>query len=159
MAKGDLVSPYENVVRLVRHIDFKKGILGASAFDRPEKDHDGLSVTRRHVLIPDDDAADLKRIREVLGAWRMLKASHRLAQISVGDILAAGAEANRALSVVEDPIEAEPPKPANPAHALILGLPFAGAEKGSLDAVMASDLLARKIDPQNVLPAIEPAIS
>lgn len=156
MAKGDSVDTSEDVVRLIRHIDFKNGIVGASAFDRPEKDHDGLSVSRRRVFARDDEA-DLKRIREVLGAWRTLKASNRLAQICVADILAAGEEAKRALAVVEDPIEAEPPKPANEAHALICGLPFAGSEEGTLDAVTAGDLLARKIDPQNIFPAIEPA--
>lgn len=154
MAKGDDVVISEDVVRLIRHIDFKKGIVGASAFDRPEKDDDGLSVSRRRVFAP-DDVTDLKRIREVLGAWRTLKPSHQLAQISVADILAAGEEAKRALAVIEDPTEAEPPKPANEAHALICGLPFAGSEEGTLDAVTASDLLARKVDPQNVFPATE----
>jgi len=156
VAKGDEVDISEDVVRLIRHIDFKNGIVGASAFDRPEKDHDGLSVSRRGVFAA-DDAPDLKRIREVLGAWRTLKPSHRLAQINVGDILAAGREARRALVVIEDQIEADPPKPANEAHALICGLPFEGSEEGSLDAVTASDLLARKVNPRNVFPAVEPA--
>lgn len=154
VARGDAVDGSEDVVRLIRHSDFKHGIVGASAFDRPEKDDDGLSVSRRHVFST-DDAADLKRIREVLGAWRTIKPSQRLAQINVADILAAGAEAGRAVAVIEDPIEAEPPKPANEAHALICGLPFAGSEQGTLDAVTASDLLARKIDPRNVFPAVE----
>lgn len=156
MAKGDVVDASENVVRLIRHIDFKKGIVGSSAFDRPEKDHDGLSVSRRGVLA-EDDCTDLRLIREVLGAWRTLKASNQLAQICVADILAAGAEAKRALSVIEDPVDADPPKPANQAHALILGLPFAGSDTGSLDSLTAGDLLARKIDPGNVFPAIEPS--
>jgi hypothetical protein len=153
VAKGDVVDSSEDVVRLIRHIDFKNGIVGASAFDRPEKDHDGLSVCRRGVFAP-DDSADLQRIRQVLGAWRTIKPSQRLAQISVEDVLAAGEEAKRALTVVEDPVAAEPPKPANEAHALILGLPFAGSEEGTLDAVTAGDLLARKVAARNVFPAV-----
>lgn len=156
MPKGDAVAASESVLRLIRHIDFKNGIVGSSAFDRPEKDTDGLSVCRRGVLA-EDAPEDLRRIQRVLGAWRTLKASHRLAQLSVSDILAVGEETKRALSVIEDPLEAEPPKPANPAHALIHGLPFAGAEEGTLDSVTAADLLARKVDAKNVYPAIEPA--
>jgi hypothetical protein len=155
MARGDAVDAGENVVRLIRHIDFKMGIVGSSAFDRPEKDHDGLSVSRRGVLAS-DEATDLRLIKEVLGAWRTLKASNQLAQISVADILAAGEEARRALLVIEDPVAAEPPKPGNPAHALILGLPFIGSDTGSLDALTAGDLLARKIEPSSVYPALEP---
>jgi hypothetical protein len=158
VAKGDLVAPHEKVVRLIRHIDYTNGIVGSSAFDRPEKDHDGLSVVRRYVFAA-DDATDLRIIREILSAWRTVKPSQKLVQLGVSDILQAGVEAKRALSVIEDPIAAAPPKPANEAHALICGLPFLGSDQGTLDAVTASDLLARKISLQDVLPAIESSLA
>lgn len=155
MADGDVVGANERVVRLLRAPDFKNGFVQSTAFDRPEKDRDGLSVSRRGVFSAEDET-DLRTLRQVIGAWRQVKASQRLAQISVADILDAGREADRVLSVIEAWVEADYPKPANPAHAIICGLPFMGADEGSLGSVAAADILARKIGPNDVFAAVEP---
>ncbi|WP_198355702.1 hypothetical protein [Sphingomonas sp. MA1305] len=140
MAKGDRVGADQEVVRYARPSDFDEGVLSGSAFDRNAKDYDGVSVCRLGVFSANLDE-DLDSIRAVLGAWRSLKKNGRLAQISVQDIEAVGSEVRQVLVVVEDEIASAEDKPANPAHALIEGLPFIGGAAADL----ASDLLRRKV--------------
>lgn len=144
MADGDELTAEQEVVRYARPSDVPNGFLLSTAFERPEKDKNGLSICQLYVFSPHLDA-DLVALRQVLGAWMNLKPNGRFAQLSVADIVAVGEEVAQTLSVVEDPVAAQGDKPANPAHSLIVGLPFKGADQGELGAVLASDLLARKV--------------
>lgn len=153
MADGDRVALSEDVVRYARPSDVRNGVLGATAFVRPEKDKDGLSVCRLGVLAQ-KIAQDLIEIRRVMSAHMTLKANGRLAQISVKDIEDVGKQVSQALSVYEDHVLADGEKPANLAHALIKGLPFAGAENCSAEGLFASDLLALRVPAKNLHPAV-----
>ncbi|WP_375272090.1 hypothetical protein, partial [Sphingomonas sp.] len=45
--------------------------------------------------------------------------------------------------------------PANPAHALILGMPFKDAENGGFVGMVAADILARKVDAAHLHDAVK----
>lgn len=151
MANGDRLPPGERVVRYARPSDVDQDKVNGSAFDRVPKDEDGVSVCRLGIF----DAArdrDLAMIRVVLGSSLTLKPNGRLAEIGVSDIEAVGQEVGELLAVIEDALAANPPALANPAHALIDGLPFKGASIGSLTAELAGDLL--KLRVSDLHPAI-----
>jgi hypothetical protein len=143
------VSEDENILRYVSltGYDPDANIVNGSAFDRKPKDDDGLSVTRVGVF-SDDAEEDLRQIRFVSSKWLTIRKSGRFAELNVGSLYRALARLDRDIqdvSVVENPLEALNGKPANPAHALILGLPFRGEAVGSLTSELAGDLIRRTV--------------
>jgi hypothetical protein len=144
MADGDSIPADRFIVRYARPSDVPLGILASTAFDRPMKDKDGLSICQLGVF-SDDTEADINQLREILRAWMELKPNGKLAKLLVGDIISVGEEVKQSLAIIEDHVPAKDGKPENIAHALIIGLPFKGAPQGDLDGLLASDLLARKV--------------
>lgn len=132
----------ENVVRYVgaAHFEQDTGVLNGSAFDRGPKDTDGLSVTRRGVLST-KRLQDETNIRLVLGSRLKLGTNALFVELNVGGILDALEEFEQEVFVCEDPLPAAGKALANPAHALIAGLPFAGEAIGSLRSEVAGDKL------------------
>ncbi len=147
------VTEDENIVRYVggRNYDPNTGVINGGAFDRNSKDGDGLSVTRRYVFSI-DDVVDKNQIRRVVGSRLKFGKTAVFAQLNVGEMLRALDEFNQNISVVEDALEADGEYLANPAHALILGLPFAGEAIGSLKSEIAGDKIRTTI--QSSFPAI-----
>lgn len=144
VADGDRVGRHEKVVRYARPSDVHGDTLNGSAFDRKAADRDGVSVCRLGVFQA-EPVGDLDQIRRAMGSRLRLKPAGRLAEISVGAIEDVGREVDELLFVVEDALPAEGGHPANPAHALIDGLPFKGASVGSLSSELAGDLLRRHV--------------
>lgn len=148
MAKGDVVVSGEMVVRYARPEDYEEGILSGSAFYRPAKDADGLSVTRRGYFYATDDVADMREIRAIMVSRAFpLGDDSCFAELSVEDIIAAGREAQTIFSVVEAPSKSKDKegKLANPAHAIIDGLPLEGTSIGSFSSQLVGDLLVSKV--------------
>ena len=83
-----------------------------------------------------------------------IKRNQWLVELDVADVLDVAAMVKRAIDVIEDPLVPEGAKCANPAHALIDGMPFAGAEQGEVDGLYAHDLLSRRIRPDRIYPAL-----
>ena len=124
------------------HFDKSTGKIGAGVFDRHPKDHDGLSVNRRGIFSvneADDDAA----IRHVTSTRMTLGKTARFVVINAGVMLAALEEFEREVFVCADPLEEVGKAAANPAHALIIGLPFVGEEVGSMTSELIGDRLRR----------------
>jgi hypothetical protein len=150
------VSREENVARHVggAHFDDTTGQVNGGAFDRSPKDTDGLSVMRRGVLAidpPDDEIA----IRRVMSSVRKLGATSQFVELNVGRMLDALEEFEQEVFVCEDPIPAEGDALANPAHALVVGLPFAGEAIGSLRSELVGDRLRSLVC--HTFPAVLPA--
>jgi hypothetical protein len=147
------VSEDENIVRYVggRHYDPNTGVINGGAFDRNSKDTDGLSVIRRYVFST-DDMVDQNHIRRVVGSRLKFGKTAVFAELNVGEMLRALDEFNQNISVVEDALEVDGDYLANPAHALIVGLPFAGEAIGSLKSEIAGDKIRTTI--QSSFPAI-----
>jgi len=127
-------------VRYVGGLNFDPatGQINGAAFDRSPKDVDGLSVTRTGMLgrvgLLDEEA-----IRRAVGSRLTIGATSVFAQFNVGALVTALEEFEQPIDVVEDPLPAEGALLANPAHALILGLPFTGETAGSLKSEVAGD--------------------
>lgn len=140
------VSDAENIVRYVGASAFDRamGLVNGSAFDRTPKDHDGVSVTRRGILAQ-DSLEDEDEIRRAVGSRLRLGLTAIFVELNVGEALHALAEFEQEVLVCEDPLQAENGYLPNPAHALILGLPFAGETVGSLRSEVASDRLRQII--------------
>lgn len=136
----------KNVARYVggSHVDTNTGQVNGSAFDRGPKDIDGLSFTQLGVLAV-DPVNDAIQIRRVVGSRLALGKSACFAELNVGTSLAALSDFDVAFAFVENPLPAEGSALANPAHALLLGLPFKGEDIASLRSELAGDLLALKI--------------
>jgi hypothetical protein len=144
-----------SVVRYARPTDVDNDVVNGSAFHR-KPNEDGVSVNRRWVFSK-DDARDISCIRTVLTSWMTIKKNGRLAEIGCDDIAEVGLQLAHALGVVDEPLHGKPFNPSsdvgatsttpfeNPAHALIDGLPFPGADAGDVRAVLAGDLLAARI--------------
>lgn len=144
------------VVRYVGgfHVDPRTGQINGSAFERTAKDVDGLSFNRRGVFAPDVEG-DRAAIRRVMASRLKLGATATFAEINVGSALDALTEFEQDVFFVEHPLPAEDGKVANPAHALMIGFPFAGEQVGSLKSEVAGDRLRLCICDQfsAVLPA------
>jgi hypothetical protein len=117
--------------------------LNGSAFDRAPKDTDGLSVNRRHILAQ-DPLEDEAEIGKVVGSHLKMGATSQFAELNVGLMLDALDDFEQEIFVCEDPLPAVGAALENPAHALVVGLPFAGEVVGSLQSELAGDRL-RKI--------------
>ncbi len=122
------------------HIDPITGQINGSAFERSPKDTDGVSFTRRGMLAEDTDQ-DRAAIRGVVGSRLRLGRTAVFAELQVGDALAALERFDQDVSFVEDPLPAEGAMLANPAHALLIDLPFKGDHVGSLKSEAAGDYL------------------
>jgi hypothetical protein len=144
-----------NIVRYVggAHYDGNTGKVQASAFDRiRKKDEDGLSFTQRDMLAivsKDDETA----IRKVVGSRLTLGKTAVFAELNAGQALDALDEFESEFFFQLDPLVAEAGMLANPAHALLIGLPFKGEAVGSLRSELAGDLLRRRI--LRTFPAID----
>lgn len=147
MSEAALVAREEDVVKHASAIYVHGNRVDGFAFlPRPlPKDGDGSSVNRLSVLSTDDDAA----MAEVRRLFRLnVKASHRFAQIGVGDLIDCLCHAaSIAVHVVADPLPTLGSHRADPSHALIRGLP----RPGSLDNLVG-DFIREKI--KRVHPAI-----
>ena len=115
--------------------------IDASAFDRTTKDHDGLSFIERLVLSTDPQRDEVE-IRRVLSARRSFGKSARFAELNVGQAIEALRVFDSDFYFCEDPLPASNGIPANPAHALLKGLPFVGEAVGSLRSEWAGELLS-----------------
>jgi hypothetical protein len=137
----------QNVVRYVggSHIDEITGVINGSAFDRTVKDVDGLSVTRR-LFLDSDDTRDQQAIRDVIGSRLFLGKTAVFAEVNVGQVRSLPQASSLGIELEEDPLPAEGLRLANPAHALILGLPIKGESVGSLRSEVLNDQLARLIE-------------
>jgi hypothetical protein len=145
--KGALrVDGAENVVRYAgaSHYDDTTGEVNGSAFDRTLKDDDGLSVTRRGVFSKIQNT-DENRIREVMNSRLTLGKKAIFVEVNVKQILSVLAEYEQNIFVEENPEQAEGTRLANPAHALVIGLPFVGEAVGSLKSEIASDKIRQII--------------
>lgn len=148
MNKGDALAVEAHVVRYARPEDYDSGMLHSSAFNRPAKDADGLSVTQLGVLEPKDHDADMRVIRAIMISRGIpLGEDTCFAELAVSDIIEAGREAMTTFSVLHSPSKAKlgEGKLANPAHAIINGLPLEGLSIGSLTSQLVSDLLLTKV--------------
>lgn len=139
----------ENILRYVSltGYDPDTGVVNGNAFERKPKDKNGLSVIRRGVFSSESDS-DVAAIRFVSGKWLTIKKSGRFAELNVGGFYGAISQLERDVSdvaVVEDPLAPEDDKPANPAHALIIGLPFKGEAVGSLTSELVGDLIRKAV--------------
>lgn len=136
----------EDVVRYVggSHFDRDTGIVNGSAFDRNPTDTDGLSVNRVGVWAT-DRKEDRRAMRRVMATRRTPGKTAVFVQVNVGAALDALAEFEEDVFVCHNPLEQEGTKAANPAHALIIGLPFKGETIGSLRSELAGDRLASVI--------------
>lgn len=144
MANGDRVATEERVVRYAKPTAVEGDVVNGTAFDRRPTDVTGLSVSRLGIFDP-DRARDLAMLRTVIGSALTLSPNGRLAEIGVGTIEAVGREVGQLLHVAENALPAVTPALANPAHALIDGLPFKGAPVASLQNETAGDLLALRV--------------
>ena len=122
--------------------DASTGKIGASVFDRYLKDHDGLSVNRRGVFsnVESEDDAEICR---VASTSRTPGKTARFVVFNTGKLLDVLEEFDREVFVCQDPLNAEDEAEANPAHALIVGLPFVGEEVGSITSEIIGDRLRR----------------
>ncbi|MEO5598048.1 MAG: hypothetical protein ABIQ66_05455 [Novosphingobium sp.] len=137
----------KNVVRYVggAHIDTNTGKVNGSAFDRTLKDIDGLSFTQSGIFAGKQTKDDAQ-IRLVVGSRLKLGTTACFAQINVGEAQCGlTQEFDSEFFFQEDKLDAEGKWLANPAHALLMGLPFMGESVGSLRSELAGDFLRRKI--------------
>lgn len=143
---GDSLVHSEDVTRLVggSKICPKTGKIDFSAFDRTAKDTTGLSFNRTGVFSPDQDADDAEISRIMRSRLSVGKTAVH-AVTNVGTALKALASFGTLFDFVENPLDAEVDKPANPAHVLMKGLPFVGEAIGSLNSDVAGALLCRTI--------------
>lgn len=144
MAKNDPLAEGENVVRYVAEEDYDVGVISGTAFERVEKDHDGLSVNRLGILVADNVEADLIAIRSIMLTRSVpLDPEGCFAQLNVKQIRYIGHQLSVSIDVVESASAGRPRegKLPNPAHASIVGLPY----KGNEYAEYASDLLRKSV--------------
>jgi hypothetical protein len=131
-----------NIVRYVGGSNYSAstGVLNGIAFERPPKDVDGLSVTQRLVLARNSEK-DKTEIRTVFASRMTLGKTAVFAELNVGRALSKLARFDEEFFFLADPLPESDQKLANPAHALLKGLPFVGDEVGSLKSELAGDLL------------------
>lgn len=132
----------ENVVRYVGGASYDpvtKEVDGG-AFGRKPKDTDGLSFTIRMILDSDSES-DKNRIREIFSTHIKVGKTAIFAELNVGDVEEALEEFGDGFFFQHDPLPEDGEKLANPAHAILNGLPFIGEAAGSLKSEYAGDLL------------------
>lgn len=133
-----------NFVRHVGGSHIDGDVINGSAFERSPKDLDGVSISIRGIFSADSDK-DIASIRSVVGARRKLGKTSVFAELNVGSALSVLHEFEKSVAIEAAPLAATKGFPEDPAHALIVGLPFAGEMIGSLRSELAGDLLARRI--------------
>ena len=138
------------------HVDPDTGQVSAGAFDRAPKDDDGLSVNRVGVF-SGDLAADRSQLRAVMASRMKLGANAAFVQLNAGEAIATLSEFEGPIFICHDPLPASDTALENPAHALIIGLPFKGEAVGSLKSEEAGDRLRALI--RDRFPARPPAAS
>lgn len=140
------VDNHEDICRFVgvRAYDRVTKKADASAFSRKKKDHDGLSVNRRGVF-SEDVNIDNANIRAVMRCRLSMKATETFIVLNTGAILDALTEFGREVFVCQDPLPADGDILANPAHALIVGLPFKDEPIGSMTSEAVGDILRRLV--------------
>lgn len=148
------IADIEDITRYVgaSHFDPDTGQINASAFDRTSKDDDGLSVNRTR-LFDSDVEKDRTELRRVMASRRTLGKTAVFAQLNVGEAIESLAEFDEDIFVAADPLAATESALANPAHALVHGLPFKGEAVGSLKSELAGDRLRAVIN--DCFPAIQ----
>ena len=131
-----------NVVRYVGGSNYNDstGVLNGIAFERPPKDINGLSVTQRLVLARNSEK-DKTEIRKVFASRMTPGKTAVFAELNVGKALNVLKRFDEEFYFLSDPLPPCDQKLANPAHALLKGLPFVGEEVGSLKSERAGDLL------------------
>jgi hypothetical protein len=127
------------------HFDPDTGAVNASAFDRQPKDTDGLSFTRTGFWSANDSDADDAQIRKIVGSRMAFGKSACFVEMNVGSAVDALSIDGEEFWFREDSLEAEGTMLANPAHALLIGLPYKGEIIGSLRSEVAGDRLCRVI--------------
>jgi hypothetical protein len=144
-----------NVVRYVggKHIGDSTGALNGSAFDRTPKDRDGLSFTQRLILFK-SAKKDEAEIRRIVGSRLHMGKMAVFAELNVGAALGALKAFEADFYFREDALAAEGNMLANPAHALLIGLPFVGETVGSLRSEHAGDILRQTV--RDTFPAFLP---
>lgn len=147
MSEAELVARDEDVVKHASAIYAHGDRVDGFAFlpRPPPKDGNGSSVNRLAMFSANDDTAMI----EVRRLFRLnVKASHRFAQIGIGDLIDCLWQASAiAVHVVAAPLCKMGDHDADPSHALIRGLP----QPGLLDNLVG-DLIREKI--KRVHPAI-----
>jgi hypothetical protein len=135
-----------NVVRYVggKHVGNSTGALNGSAFDRTPKDSDGLSFTQR-LILSKNPKSDEAEIRRVLGSRLTMGKTAVFAELNVRGALAALKAFEGDFHFREDALAKQGDMLANPAHALLIGLPFKGEAVGSLRSEHAGDLLRQTV--------------
>ena len=144
-----------NVVRYVggSQYDHATGVLNGEAFVRPQKDLDGMSFTQR-LIFSTKSEDDKVEIRRVFASRMNVGKTAIFDELNVGRALAALTQFDDDFHFLADPLPAEGSKLANPAHALLIGLPFAGEAVGSLKSELAGDLLQKTVHDK--FPAVLP---
>jgi hypothetical protein len=127
--------------------------VGAGAFERTTKDEDGLSFIERLILAK-SSKADEDEIRRVLASRRSFGKTAQFAELNVEKALHALSYFDSEFYFCEDPLPTEGEKLANPAHALLIGLPFKGEPAGSMTSEFAGELLSGTVE--RLFPAIKP---
>lgn len=137
----------ENAARYVGGLNFDPVTkrVNIEAFDRGVKDADGLSFTRTGMLAEEQNADD-SMIRKIMGSRLAIGKNAVFAVVKVGDAILSLSHFGMKFEFVADPLEEDGAKLANPAHALLLGLPFKGESVGSLNSELAGDLLVRAVN-------------
>jgi hypothetical protein len=131
--KGDQIPPGDDVARHCRSSDYveengQARVLG----DAFEFDPGGVSVTWVDYFQGSREER-LAAVSSIIRSTRTVRASHRLAVISVTTIIECGRAFGADVSVEHDPIFGPPP---NPAHCLVNGI--------ATDATALRELLALK---------------
>jgi hypothetical protein len=138
------VTDEQDFVRHVGGSHIHSNVINGSAFERAVKDTDGLSICIRGIFSKEAEA-DVAAIRIAVGARRKLGSKSVFAEVNVGVALRVLHEFDDSITIDHAPLPAQEDIPADPSHALIVGLPFKGESTGSLRSELAGDLLARRI--------------
>ncbi|MEK6637380.1 MAG: hypothetical protein AABY88_04775 [Pseudomonadota bacterium] len=148
-----------NVVRYVGGASISLGPsagefeIGAGAFERSTKDEDGLSFIERFVLAK-QSKADEDEIRRILASRRSFGKTAQFAELNVGRALEALSYFDNDFYFCEDPLPEDGERLANPAHVLLIGLPFKGELAGSMTSELAGELLSGAVE--RLFPAMHP---
>jgi len=119
--KGDAIPPEHHVMRVCKQRGLQWGPDGEPTGVSPDEftpDVDGLSVTWLE-FFSGSLSEQFAQARATISRSRHIRASHRLAGLSVGKIVAIHAKSGNPLVVEHDPDET--PGKENPAHSLITG--------------------------------------
>jgi hypothetical protein len=157
--KKEKLSADKNVVRYVGGGSISLGPsegefeIGAGAFERSTKDEDGLSFIERLILAK-QSKADEDEICRVLASRRSFGKTAQFAELNAGKALEALSYFDSDFYFCEDPLSEDGEKLANPAHTLLIGLPFKGEPAGSMTSELAGELLSGTVE--RLFPAMLP---